>query len=77
MRQSLTSQMIDGVFPPKPVSLDLRPKAAPPIKTCVRCFTVIMSAAHQCHECGEMQPCWYRRQEKLGHDAKAVQKVSE
>jgi len=43
-----------------------------PTKICAECFTVLPSASHQCHGCGNMQPCWYRRQEKLGYDAKAA-----
>lgn len=76
MRQSLTSQMIDGVFPSKVVNLDLR-KNPVPLKTCVECFMVLPVAVHQCHTCGRMTPTWYKRQEKLGYNAKAALKVSE
>jgi len=50
-KQSLTSQMIDGVFPPsKPKTLDLR-KRDPPCKVCPQCFLVVHNAVRLCVEC--------------------------
>ena len=58
--QSLSSQMIDGVFPrrSKPVNLKFND---PPVKVCPSCYAAIMSASHFCIYCGSIQMCAVRR----------------
>lgn len=50
-RQSLTSQMIDGVFPPKkakPLSLW---KRETPLKICPQCYATWTNAQKICYHC--------------------------
>ena len=49
-RQSLTSQMIDGVFESKKVELKFRQNDAP-IKICRNCYAVVYSGVKNCNSC--------------------------
>lgn len=48
VKQSLTSQMIDGVVESKKVELSFNPA---PVKICYDCYSVVFSGVKNCHHC--------------------------
>lgn len=55
MKQSLESQMIDGVVESSSKRVDLsqlKDRRDPPVKVCYDCFLVVHSATRMCYECG-------------------------